>query len=129
MLSENIRTEKFRDDITRVLNRHGYDEKNILYVEDVHEWEMKNYPETLSYPFTPAMCRRNPETGEVLIVINKNFSSDHILHSILPAMWIRGIKDTERLEDDWYFTQHTILHEIAHSKGIANEKEADIRRS
>jgi len=127
MLSENIRTEKYRDDITRILNRPGYDEENIEYVEDVHEWEKKNYPETLSHPFTIAMCRPNPETGATLIVIKENISSSYVVQSIFPAMELRRLSEvTERLEDDWYFIQHTILHEIAHSKGINNETEADI---
>ena len=116
--------EKHIGQLRDLMRQYGLTQSKLVLVDDVAKW-VKEHKITETNPFRAAVAVRRTASQIRDIVVLKEIPADEV-ESIKSAMKFRGFYgQTERLNDEWLFIKHLVLHEIAHCKDISDEKNAD----
>lgn len=119
-----INVEKYKGFLEGVIKEHGFNDSCLYIVPSIQEWARKNNIEE-NNPDRAAMVAWRTETNIPDFVFLKVIPDDEIASIKSATMYYGFFNQINKLKDDASFLKHTVLHEIAHAKGIKDEKEAD----
>ncbi len=110
--------------IHSLLKKHGLSEDSFLLVDDVELWCVDNgiVPEQEYRPFRVAKCLYSSEKNKYLILMAKVITTDMVAGTNPVVAMRLGAEYAKKLEEPHLFVEHTILHEIGHTKGLSEEE-------
>ena len=120
-------TEELRSELEELLIRNGLPRDELLIVDDVDGWRLKNgdIGERQYNPFRVASRVYSQKDKRYIILFRKEITN-HMIDSVKGLMSFQyGPIQLDKIKDPILFIKHTMLHEIAHSQ-YSSEQECDL---
>jgi hypothetical protein len=120
-----MNTHNIREKINQLLSRYNIDSSQLTIVSSVQEWEnIHGITDNNSFRLAVAARRKNSNVWDIIIKAN---IEEENCEGVFGAMLYRGFSELDHLKDMGIeaFILHLILHEIAHTKEIKAEIDAD----
>lgn len=119
-----IDVEIYKEFLKEIIKEYGLNNSYLYIVPNIQKWATERGIEERN-PYRAAMVafRKESNTPDFIFL---NVIPDDEIESIKTVMIYHGFANkVNKLKDEILFLKHTILHEIAHAKGIKDETAAD----